>query len=202
MAAYPADLARSADREGLVEFVLEEYERIALLVHAAGGPTVAEDLLELTPDGLAKALEAYLTAPLFLAQLVANEMVRLTEAGAIDTAKIVLINSLAAETVVAERPAHCLAAAGVASLVRLLADRLGDHGVNVYELRTGLVSIAANDAVHARYDRPVSAGLTPIRRLGHPQDVAFAVAAVADDLLPFSTGEVIHVDGGFHLRRL
>jgi NAD(P)-dependent dehydrogenase (short-subunit alcohol dehydrogenase family) len=57
--------------------------------------------------------------------------------------------------------------------------------------------------VKAKYDRMIlEEGLTPIRRWGRPEDVAKAVVAVATDLLPFSTGEVINVDGGFHLRRL
>ena len=87
-------------------------------------------------------------------------------------------------------------------LTRLLADALGEHGINVYEIRAGLISAGAGDEVHARYDRLIAQGLTPILRWGRPQDVALAVAAIADDLLPYSTGEVINVDGGFHLRRL
>jgi NAD(P)-dependent dehydrogenase (short-subunit alcohol dehydrogenase family) len=48
----------------------------------------------------------------------------------------------------------------------------------------------------------IDAGLTPIKRWGTPADVAGAVAAIASGRLKFSTGEVINVDGGFHLRRL
>ena len=44
--------------------------------------------------------------------------------------------------------------------------------------------------------------LTPLKRWGQPEDIAAAVVAIAKGLLPFSTGEVINVDGGFHLRRL
>jgi NAD(P)-dependent dehydrogenase (short-subunit alcohol dehydrogenase family) len=57
--------------------------------------------------------------------------------------------------------------------------------------------------VRQRYDQLILAeGLTPIRRWGQPEDVGRAVVAVATDLLPFSTGQVIDVDGGFHLRTL
>jgi len=44
--------------------------------------------------------------------------------------------------------------------------------------------------------------LTPIKRWGTPEDIGKAVAAIAQGSLPFSTGEVINVDGGFHLKRL
>ena len=48
----------------------------------------------------------------------------------------------------------------------------------------------------------IAEGLTPIARWGEPEEVARAVVAIAADCFPFSTGEVINVDSGFHLRRL
>ena len=87
-------------------------------------------------------------------------------------------------------------------LVKLFADRLGDHAINVYELRAGLMAGRADEPGHKKYDRLIDQGLTPIRRWGRPHDLALAVAAIAEGALPFSTGEVINVDGGFHLRRL
>ncbi|MGB0579970.1 MAG: SDR family oxidoreductase [Limisphaerales bacterium] len=45
-------------------------------------------------------------------------------------------------------------------------------------------------------------GFTPIKRWGQPQDVGQAVTAIAKGYLPYSTGDTINVDGGFHVRRL
>lgn len=202
VAAFRADLADADDRERLVEFVLDEFGRIDLLVCAESGPPASEDLLELTQQAYAQVMEACVTGPLFLVQHVANEMVRLTEAGQVEAGKIVLVNSIGAYTTSTDRTAHCLAAAAAAMLTRLLADRLSEHGINVYEVRAGLISTGGSDEVHARYDRLIHEGLTPIRRWGRPQDIALAVVAVAENMLPYSTGEVINVDGGFHLRRL
>jgi 3-oxoacyl-[acyl-carrier protein] reductase len=56
--------------------------------------------------------------------------------------------------------------------------------------------------VKEKYDQLIADGLTPIQRWGTPEDIGRAVAAIAGDAFPFSTGEVINVDGGFHLRRL
>ena len=56
--------------------------------------------------------------------------------------------------------------------------------------------------VKDKYDKLIAEGLTPIQRWGAPEDVGKAVAAIARDFLPFSTGEVINVDGGFHLQKL
>ncbi len=84
----------------------------------------------------------------------------------------------------------------------LFADRLAEYGVNVYEVRGGIIETDMTTVVHEKYTRMIEQGVTPIRRWGTPDDVARAVVAIAEDLLPFSTGQVIDVDGGFHLRRL
>jgi NAD(P)-dependent dehydrogenase (short-subunit alcohol dehydrogenase family) len=56
--------------------------------------------------------------------------------------------------------------------------------------------------VQEKYDQLIAAGAWPLRRWGQPDDIGRAVAAIARGDLPFSTGEVINVDGGFHLRTL
>jgi NAD(P)-dependent dehydrogenase (short-subunit alcohol dehydrogenase family) len=87
-------------------------------------------------------------------------------------------------------------------LTSLFAARLAEHAIQVYEIRPGLIATDMTAGVKEKYASLIDEGLTPIKRWGTPEDVGKAVAAIAQDLLPFSTGEVINVDGGFHLRRL
>jgi len=204
LAVFNGSLAAEAQREEVVEFVLDQFARVDLLVGPPppGAGVGAVDLLEIAPAAVAEALEAGVITPLFLAQRVANEMIRLTETGVIDGGRIVLLGSLAAYTTSPDQACRCLTAAGVSMLVQLFADRLGDYAINVYELRTGLMAGRADQPGHKKYDHLIDQGLTPIRRWGRPHDLALAVGAIAEGALPFSTGEVIHVDGGFHLRRL
>jgi NAD(P)-dependent dehydrogenase (short-subunit alcohol dehydrogenase family) len=84
----------------------------------------------------------------------------------------------------------------------LFADRLADEGMNVYEIRPGVINTDMTSVVKEKYDALISSGLTPIKRWGQPEDVANAVSVVCSGMLNFSTGEVINVDGGFHIRRL
>ena len=204
VAPIGADLAVPHQREHLVEQVLEDFERIDMLVNVTIGGLVppAGDILEMTEEGFAATWSAGLTGPLFLTQLVANEMVRLVEAGLIENPKIVTVNSLSAYTSSVDHGPACITRAALGMVTQLFADRLGQHGINVYEIRAGILATARADAAHAKYDSLIAQGLTPLRRWGRPQDVARAVAAIAENLLDFSTGEVINVDGGFHLRRL
>ena len=81
-------------------------------------------------------------------------------------------------------------------------NELAPEGILVYEVRPGIIRTDMTSAATAKYDKMIAEGLTPIRRWGEPQDVGRAVAALARGELPFSTAEVINVDGGFHCRRL
>ncbi|MFB3891535.1 MAG: SDR family oxidoreductase [Phycisphaerae bacterium] len=208
--AAVADISSTAGREQLVEQVLERFERIDMLVNAWSGPAgPARDLLEIDEAEFRTAIDSSLMSTLFLTQRVANEMVRLVETGSIENPKIVTINSLNSYVTSLDSAPRCIGQAALAMVTRLFADRLGEHGINVYEIRAGIIATApapgagaAASGAHARYDSLIAQGLTPIRRWGRPGDVARAVAAIADDLLVFSTGEVINVDGGFHLQRL
>lgn len=87
-------------------------------------------------------------------------------------------------------------------MTKLYAVRLAAEGINVYEIRPGVITTDMTAGVKAKYDTLIDEGLTPIKRWGTPEDVGRAVAAIATGMFPFSTGEVINVDGGFHLRRL
>ena len=87
-------------------------------------------------------------------------------------------------------------------MTKLYADRLAEYGILVYEIRPGIIATDMTAVVKEKYDRLFAEGITPIRRWGTPEDVAKAVVALAEGALPYSTGEVINVDGGFHLHRL
>ena len=84
----------------------------------------------------------------------------------------------------------------------LFADRLAEYGINVYEIRPGIIKTDMTQKVTEKYDRLIAGGITPIRRWGFPEDIGKAVSAIASGAFPFSTGEVFNVDGGFHIQRL
>src|SRR5439155_14475393 len=115
--------------------------------------------------------------------------------------KIITISSVSAYTASVNRGDYCLSKAALSMLTPLYAARLAEYGINVYEIRPGIIATDMTGPVKDKYDKLIADGLTPIARWGKPDDVARAVVAIATDLMPFSTGEVINVDGGFHFRR-
>lgn len=201
--AVQADLADAADRERLVDVTLEQFGRVDLLVNNAGmAPRERNDILQMTEASYNEVMAVNLTGPFFLTQRVANQMIRLLETGVIEAPKIINIGSLSAYTSSPSRGEYCISKAGVSMITALFADRLAEHGINVYEVRPGIVETDMTASVKEKYDALIDGGLTPLKRWGQPGDVARAVLAIAEGYLPYSTGEVINVDGGFHLRRL
>ena len=203
---FRADIGESKDRKALIEFVKSKFGRLDILVNNAGvAPEVRTDLLDATESSFDRVLNVNLKGPYFLTQLAARWMVeqsRATSEAAPFKPKIITISSISAYTASPDRGEYCVAKAALSMLTPLYATRLAEHGINVYEIRPGLISTDMTAGVKGKYDRLIAGGITPIKRWGKPEDVALAVAALAQDSLPFSTGEIINVDGGFHIRRL
>jgi NAD(P)-dependent dehydrogenase (short-subunit alcohol dehydrogenase family) len=85
---------------------------------------------------------------------------------------------------------------------KAFAARLAPEGVLVFEIQPGIIRTDMIAAVEQQYDERIAGGLLPQRRMGEGADIAKAVRAIADGLLDYCAGQVIHADGGFHLRTL
>lgn len=201
--AVQADIASRDDRARLVEQTVAAFGRIDLLVNNAGvAPDVRADVLDATEESFDRLININLKGPYFLTQLVARQMIAQTQQG-LPPGKIVTISSISAYTAHVNRGDYGVSKAGLAMMTAVYAARLAEFGINVYEIRPGIIQTDMTGPVKAKYDKLIfEQDLTPIRRWGTPEDVAKAVVAIASGLLPFSTGEVLNVDGGFHLRRL
>jgi NAD(P)-dependent dehydrogenase (short-subunit alcohol dehydrogenase family) len=116
--------------------------------------------------------------------------------------RIVFITSISAYTASVNRAEYCISKAGLSMTVALFAQRLAAENVRVFEIRPGIIRTDMIAAVEKAYEEKISAGLLPQRRMGEGSDVAKAVRAIADGFLDYSTGQVLNVDGGFHLRSL
>jgi NAD(P)-dependent dehydrogenase (short-subunit alcohol dehydrogenase family) len=204
---FQADISKRADREKLIEFAEAKFARLDLLVNNAGvAPETRTDILEAGEESFDRLIAINVKGPYFLTQLAAKWMIeqcnRARKSAVEYRPKIITISSISAYTASTDRGDYCVAKAALSMLTPLYAARLAEHGINVYEIRPGIIATDMTGPVEEKYDKLIGEGLTPIKRWGTPEDVGKAVAAIAEGLLPFSTGEIINVDGGFHLRRL
>ncbi len=201
--AIQADIASANDRQRLLDEVKSQFGQIDLLVNNAGmAPRQRTDLLQVSEESYDEVMAANLKGPFFLTQVLSKWMIELIQTGLIPNAKIINIGSISAYTASPERAEYCLSKAGMTMMTSLFAVRLAASGILVYEIRPGIIETDMTSAAKSKYDRLISEGLTPVSRWGQPEDVAKAVTMIANEALPFSTGEIINIDGGFHIRRL
>ena len=201
-----ADISIAEDRAKLAQETIAKYGRIDLLVNNAGvAPNVRADLLEAGEESFDRLININLKGPYFLTQTVAKQMIEQVKNNAINDfgfPRIVTITSISAYTASVNRGDYCVAKAGLAMMTALYAARLAEYGINVYEVRPGVIATDMTAGVQEKYDKLIEDGAWPLKRWGKPDDIGRAVVAIARGDLPFSTGEVINVDGGFHLRTL
>jgi NAD(P)-dependent dehydrogenase (short-subunit alcohol dehydrogenase family) len=200
---WQADVASAFDRTRLVSSVIERFARVNALVNNAGrAPRVRADLLEASEASFEELIRTNLQGPYFLTQAFANHLVASRSGMASHAAAIVFVTSVSAELASINRGEYCVSKAGLAMAARLFALRLAPHGIPVYEVRPGVIATDMTAGVKEMYDRRIADGLVPDGRWGQPADVGRVVAALLRGDLPYSTGSVVHVDGGLTLPRL
>lgn len=201
---YQGDLTNEKDRKGFCGEIMNKFGRIDILVNNAGvAPRERKDILEMSEESFDFVVGINLKGTLFMTQKVTSIMLKEIEKDA-DQFKPVIVNiaSMSSYTSSPNRGEYCISKAGVSMLTKLFADRLAENEINVYEVRPGIIYTDMTRVVKDKYDKLIDEGLTPIKRWGYPEDIANAVSVFCSGKLNFSTGEVINVDGGFHLRRL
>jgi NAD(P)-dependent dehydrogenase (short-subunit alcohol dehydrogenase family) len=196
------DISTPKGREGILKAVRDTFGRLDVLVNNAGvAPKVRSDLLEATEESFDRLITINLKGPYFLTQKVAQWMIDQKKEDGARTPAIINISSISAYTSSMARGDYCVSKAGVSMMTMLYADRLAEHGINVYEIRPGIIQTPMTAGVKDKYDKLIAEGLLPTKRWGFPDDIGRAAVALAQGAFPYSTGQVINVDGGFHLRR-
>ncbi len=192
-----SDISSAEDRAALIQLARSRSPHLDLLVNNAGiAPRERADILDAREDIFDEVLSTNLKGPYFLTQLAARWM---QDSG---RGRIAFITSISSFTASVNRGEYCISKAGLSMAVSLFATRLAAQGVKVFEIQPGIIRTDMIAKVEQIYEDRIANGLLPQRRMGEAADVAKAVRAIADGLLDYATGQVLHIDGGFHLRSL
>ena len=194
---FACDIGSAEDRRALLAFAHDRFGHIDLLVNNAGmAPRERRDLLDATEESFDELIDVNLKGPHFLTQQVARGMI---ERG---RGRIAFITSISAYTASVNRGEYCISKAGLSMSVALWAARLAANNIGVFEIRPGIIRTDMISAVEDVYEKRIADGLLPQRRMGEGSDIARVVRSISEGSLDYSTGQVINVDGGFHLRTL
>jgi 3-oxoacyl-[acyl-carrier protein] reductase len=197
------DIAAAASRGAILDRVREAFGRLNVLVNNAGvAPRERADLLEATEESFDYVVNTNLRGAYFLTQAAARWIVSQQQAAPGFRGAIINVSSISATVASVNRGEYCVAKAGLSMATQLFAARLGEYGIPVYEVRPGVTRTDMTSGVTEKYDKLIADGLCVTPRWGTPEDVGLAVAALARGEFPYSTGQVIMVDGGLTIPRL
>ena len=197
------DVARLDDHTRMLETTLAEFGRVDVFVNNAGvAPEKRVDLLDMTPESFDRVMSINLRGSVFFTQRVARQMIEQVKGDPQTAPSIVFVTSVSAYTSSPSRAEYCISKAGLSHAAAIFADRLSEYGINVYEVRPGIIQTDMTSAVQEKYDKLISEGLIPQRRWGFPEDVGRAVGALVSGDFSYSSGTVLEVSGGMNLRRL
>jgi len=203
-AVVGGNVGLSADRQSLFDKTLEAFGHLDALVNNAGiAPRVRADITEATEESFDEVIGVNLKGPYFLSQLAANYWLSHLGQSRLSTGyKLLFVSSLSANTASINRGEYCISKAGLGMVTQLWAVRLAADNIQVMELRPGIMATDMTSGVKEKYDKLLAEGIVPQKRWGEPSDVGRAVESILAGQFPFSTGDVVNIDGGFHLRRL
>jgi len=195
---FRCDISKPDDRAALIEYARELFpEGLELLVNNAGiAPRERRDVLEASEESFDELIATNLKGPHFLTQLAARWM------SDVGRGRIVFVSSISAFTASVNRAEYCISKAGVSMSRMVYAQRLAAQNIQVFEIQPGVIRTDMIAKVEKVYEEKIAAGLVPQARMGEPRDIAQVVRAIADGYLDYCAGQIIHADGGFHLRSL
>ena len=197
------NIASAADRQAIIDRTVGHFGHLNVLVNNAGiAPRERKDLLEMSEESYDRVMDVNLKGTFFLSQLAAREMLQSKTDEPARQACIVNISSISATVVSVNRGQYCISKAGMSMVTQLFAARLGKEGIPVYEIRPGITLTDMTSVVKEKYDKLIAEGLCVQPRWGYPEDIGKAVAGLARGDFPYSTGQVIMIDGGLTMSRL
>ncbi len=197
------DISKKEERQQIFDSVISEFGELNILINNAGiAPKERKDILEATEESFDYVLDVNLKGPYFLTQLFANHMVGVKNKMPGFSCCIINVSSISATVASVNRGEYCISKAGVAMATKLWAARLGEYNIPVYEIQPGIIKTDMTAGVIKKYDTLFEQGLTIQKRWGLPEDVGKVAAAMATGMMPYSTGQVVMVDGGLTVQRL
>jgi len=197
------DISDLQDNEKIIQKTLEQFGKIDVLVNNAGvAPIQRLDVLETSPDSYDRVMTINARGPFFLTQKVAKQMIQQHRKDSSIRQYIIFISSISAYYSSPSRAEYCLSKAAISQAARIYADRLTEFGINVFELRPGIIQTDMTAAVKEKYDKMIDEGLIPQKRWGYPEDVGKAVVGLVKGYFDYSTGMVAEISGGMNICRL
>jgi 3-oxoacyl-[acyl-carrier protein] reductase len=189
--AVQGDAAKKEDADRIVEEVLARWGKIDILVNNAG--IIRDGLLAtMTSEQWHEVIETNLTSVFNFCQAVTRPMMSARYG------RIVNMSSVSADFSNPGQANYAASKAGIEGFTRCMATELARRNITVNAVAPGFIETDMTAAVMNAAGEQIKKSI-PVRRLGKPEDVAYAVHFLVTEEAGYITGQVLKVDGGLTL---
>jgi 3-oxoacyl-(acyl-carrier-protein) reductase len=190
-ATYQADISHDTECDPMIEAVLKDFGRVDILVNNAG-ITRDKSFLKMTRVMWDEVLGVNLTGPYNVTHALLPGMV---EAG---WGRVINVTSIVGQTGAFGQANYAVTKGGLIAFTMTLAREVARKGVTVNAVAPGYIATdMTKDVPQPTLD--AVRGMTPVGRLGKPEEVAAAILFLALPEASFITGQVIPVNGGMYM---
>lgn len=188
---YKANVANDEENHAMIDQVQRDLGTVQILVNNAG-ITRDRSFAKMTYELWHEVLQVNLTAPAMVTHACLPGMI---ESG---WGRVVFIASIVGQMGNFGQSNYAAAKGGVMSLAKTLAREVARKGVTVNVVAPGYIATDMVAAVPEKVLEQVRA-MTPVGRLGEPDEVASAVRYLVSPAASYVTGEVLNVNGGMYM---
>ena len=197
------NIGTTAGRASIIKGLQETFGKIDILVNNAGvAPRVRSDIFDISEEDYDYVVDVNQKGTFFLTQAIAKWMAEEKQANPDRSFAIITVTSVSAVVASVLRASYCMSKVAASMMSTVLAIKMAQFGIPVYEIRPGVIETDMIEAVRETYHQAVKSGFTLEPRMGQPEDIGKVVAALVRGDLPYSTGQIITVDGGLTVQRM